>query len=211
MRNILITGCSGGLGSALKSKLINKKFKVYTHSRNGETDINADFTEDQEVEKIKKFIFDNKISYLINNSGTYCEKQIQEVSNKEINQIIKINLTTPIILSKYIYQFCLEKNIEGLIVNINSLAGKYPNFNESIYCASKFGLTGFSSCLSMNQKKSNVKVIDCHIGAMKTNMTNNRENQQSMMDPDKVADFLVDIIVRRNEYILSSFELRNNK
>jgi len=211
MRNILITGCSGGLGSALKSKLINKKFKVYTHSRNGETDINADFTEDQEVEKIKKFIFDNKISYLIINSGTYCEKQIQEVSNKEINQIIKINLTTPIILSKYIYQFCLEKNIEGLIVNINSLAGKYPNFNESIYCASKFGLTGFSSCLSMNQKKSNVKVIDCHIGAMKTNMTNNRENQQSMMDPDKVADFLVDIIVRRNEYILSSFELRNNK
>lgn len=211
MKNILVTGCTGGLGSALKKELTNKKFKVFSHSCNNKANIQVDFTKEKEIEKIKKFIFENKISYLINNSALYLNKELQDISDEEIYKIIKTNLIAPIILSKYVYEFVLNNNEKGFIININSLAGKYANFKESIYCASKFGLTGFSSSLSINQKKSNIKIIDCHIGAMKTKMTNNRENQDSMMDPKDVAKFIVERINFKDEYILSSFELRNLK
>ena len=211
MNNVLITGCNGGLGQVLKNKLNKKKFKIFTHSCHSQADIKADFTTEKDIEKLKEFIFKNKINYLINNSGFYSNKSIEKISFQEINNIIKINLLAPIILSKYIYEFVLQNKISGLIVNINSLAGKYPSYPESVYCASKFGLTGFSSCLSMNQKKSNIKIIDCHIGAMKTKMTSDRENQDSLMNPEEVANFIVDIMSLKDQYILSSFELRNSK
>ena len=211
MKNILVTGCTGGLGSALKKELMNKNFKVFSHSCNNTADIQIDFTKEKDIEKIKDFIFENNICYLINNSALYSDKELQDISEQEINNIIKINLIAPIILCKYMYEFILQNNKQGFIININSLAGKYANFKESVYCASKFGLTGFSSSLSMNQKKSNIKIIDCHIGAMKTNMTNDRQNKDSIMEPEDVAKFIVERINFEDKYILSSFELRNSK
>jgi len=211
MNNILITGGGGGLGSAFKKKLNNSQFKIFTHSCYSESDIKADFTQEKDIKKVRKFILDNKINYLINNAGLYSNKTIENISVKEINDIIKVNLLTPIILSKYIYESVKQNKTNGLIVNINSLAGKYPSYVESVYCASKFGLTGFGSCLSINQKKSNVKIIDCHIGAMKTKMTSDRENKDSLMDPEEVANFIIDILTSKTQYTLSSFELRNSK
>lgn len=148
---------------------------------------------------------------MINNAGVYSDKSFIDLNEDEIYSIFQINLIAPIVLSQYVYKNLIKNNKEGLIININSLAGKYPNYDEIIYSSSKFGLTGFSSCLSMNQKKSKIKVIDCHLGAMKTNMTLNRKNHESMMQPNEIADFIVDLIDSNHQYTLSSFEIRNSK
>jgi len=209
--NILITGSQGGLGKEIYKKVKATKHSVFQHSRSSNTDINCDFNKLEEVKKIQEFIREKQINCLINNSGVYSNKEFTSLTEEEIFNIINVNLIAPILLTKYVYKNIIQNKSQGLIININSLAGKYPSYNESIYCASKFGLSGFGSSLSINQKKSNVKVIDCFIGAMKTNMTINRDNYENLMEPSEISEFIINLIDSNHNYTISSFELRNSK
>lgn len=209
--NILLTGSQGTLGKEIANKINLSKHNLYQHSFSEKCDLKIDFSNLTEIKTAKNFIKEKNINCLINNAGVYSDKNFTDLNEDEIDSIFKINLIAPVILSHYIYKNLIINNNEGLIININSLAGKYPNYDETIYCSSKFGLTGFSSCLSINQKKSKIKVVDCHIGAMKTNMTLNRKNYESMMQPNEIANFIVDLIDSNHQYTLSSFEIRNSK
>ena len=209
--NILITGSQGGLGKEICKIIKKSDHNVFQHSRSKFADINCDFNNIEEVKKLEPFIRLNKINCLINNSGIYSNKEFTLLTEEEIFNIINVNLTAPILLTKYVYKSVVQNKGKGLIVNINSLAGKYPSYNESIYCASKFGLSGFGGSLSINQKTSNIKVIDCFIGAMKTSMTINRKNFENLLDPIEVAEFIFSLIDSCQNYTISSFELRNSK
>lgn len=209
--NILLTGSQGTLGKEISNKINTSKYNLYKHSFSENCDLQIDFSSIKEINRAENFIKEKNINCLINNAGIYSDQNFTDLSEEEILSIFNVNLIAPVLLSQYVYKNTIKKNKEGLIININSLAGKYPNYDETIYCSSKFGLTGFSSCLSINQKKSKIKVVDCHIGAMKTNMTLNRKNYESMMQPNEIANFIVDLIDSNHQYTLSSFEIRNSK
>ena len=209
--NILITGSKGGLGKEICNEIKNTKHNIFQHSTSEIADINCDFNNLEEVKKLEEFVKEKQINCLINNSGVYSNKEFTSLTEEEIFNIINVNLTAPILLTKYVYKNIIHNKSQGLIINVNSLAGKYPSYNESIYCASKFGLSGFGSSLSINQKKSNVKIIDCFVGAIKTNMTINRDNYENLMEPSEIAEFIINLIDSKNNYTISSFELRNSK
>jgi short-subunit dehydrogenase len=209
--NILITGAQGGLATEIVKKLKKTKHKIFCHSTSNKFDLQIDFNKTEDFEKADSFIKENHINCLINNAGIYSNDEFFKKTNEEIISIFNVNLIAPIILTKNLYRTLIDQEKEGLIININSIAGKYPNYHEAIYCASKYGLTGFSSCLSINQKKSKIKIIDCHIGAMKTKMTEKKENYKNMVDPKYVAKEIVQLLNNKNNYIISSFELRNTK
>ena len=114
------------------------------------------------------------------------------------------------LLSKYLYEHLLETNQAGKIININSIAGKQPNYLESVYCASKYGLAGFGASLSINQKKSKIQIIDCFVGGIKSNITKNRSNYDSLMEPSAISDFIIDLLQSKQDYTISSVDLRNN-
>ena len=89
----------------------------------------------------------------------------------------------------------------GLIVNINSLAYQQPSANETIYCATKFALKGFSKALQMEAIGTGVEIIDVHPGGIQTNMTRDRKGFQSMMSPVDVAAWIIDTVDRDSGYI----------
>lgn len=209
--NILLTGSQGTLGKEIANKINTSKHNLYKHSFSENCDLQIDFSSIKEVKRAESFIKEKNINCLINNAAIYSDQNFTDLSEEEILSIFNVNLIAPVLLSQYVYKNTIKNNKEGLIININSLAGKHPNYDEIIYSSSKFGLTGFSSCLSINQKKSKIKVIDCHLGAMKTKMTSNRKNYDSMMNPDEIANFIVDLIDSNNQYVVSSFEVRNSK
>ena len=205
--NILITGVTGGLGQAFKKCFESNGFKVYGHTANQTADIQIDFNDIKSVKKLESFIQNNDISCLINNAGIYSDVNLSQLEDEEIQKILNINLVSPIIITKYLYRYLESINKEGLVININSLAGKYPNYNESIYCASKFGLSGFGSSISINQKDSKIKVIDCFFGGLKTNMTKNRSNFEKLIDPNEAAEMILNILKGKTG-LINSFEYR---
>lgn len=210
--SILITGVSGGLGHALESSAISRGIKnIGQGNKNSSNHIRCDFSDISNVYAMEKYIVDNNINCLINNAGIYSNKPLVDMSNSEVQDIININLVAPILLSKYLYKHLSNTNQKGYIVNINSLAGKYPNYNESVYCASKYGLTGLGASLSINQKSSRIKIIDIHVGAMKTSMASSRTNYSDLIDPKEISNFIFDLLQSKCEYITSSVEIRNIK
>jgi autotransporter strand-loop-strand O-heptosyltransferase len=210
--SVLITGASGGLGSALEACATERGIKSIGHAnKNPNGRLSCDFSDISQIAEMEKYIVENNINCLINNAGVYKNGTILELADLEIKNIITINLIAPILLSKYLYKHLTKTGQAGYIVNINSLAGKYPNYNESVYCASKFGLSGFGSSLSINQKNSKIKVIDIYPGAMKSHMTSNRPNYSELMDPVEISNFIFDLLQTNREYITSAIEIRNVK
>ncbi len=207
MNNILITGINGGLGGALKESFLERNYKVYGHSTTPNHDIQAEFNNIESITKIKDFIFEKNITGIINNAGIYSNTEFYSLKEKDIQKIININLVAPIILSKYLLEYLTSSNKNGFIVNINSLAGKYPNYNESIYCASKHGLAGFSASISIN-KKNKINVIDCFPGALKTNMSKSRLDYNQLIEPKELAEKIAFAVEHRHTGVISSFEYR---
>ena len=56
----------------------------------------------------------------------------------------------------------------GYIVNISSLAGKNPFAGGAAYNASKFGLTGFSEAMMLDERNDNVRVSYIMPGSVAT-------------------------------------------
>ena len=56
----------------------------------------------------------------------------------------------------------------AMIVNISSVAGRKGWANASAYCASKFGLMGFTEALADEGKEHGIRTIVLYPGAMAT-------------------------------------------
>jgi len=184
MKTALITGASRGLGKALALKFINASdfsailhcFKTEVHSCLA-TVIRGDLVLPDTIEKLAQ----HDVDILINNAGIHFSKPLNELSPDEVREVINTNLTAPMLLTKAMWP-TLSKN-KGMVININSLAGKQGSQGETAYCASKFGLRGFSQALQFDATQAGVKVLDVFIGGMQTDMAKSKPNFDKLIDP----------------------------
>ena len=180
-RNILITGCSSGLGHALFNKVWeDDNLNPFGHYRTEDGDPHAligDITDSDFPEKLDNHIRKNKIDCFINNAGVY------------EGDIIDTNLGSQIRMLQVVYKYFLQKE-KGRIININSVAGLYPSANESIYCASKFGLKGFSKSIQLEAVGTGIEVTDVYLGGVRTRMTEDRDNYEDLMRPEDISCLL---------------------
>jgi len=201
-KTVLITGSSKGLGKSLALTFARNNYNVIIHGRNRkrleeveqgvkEWNVECDvvigeISWPKTIDALADIALEKRIEVLINNAGTYSKKPIAEVSDTEIRNVIETNLIAPMLLIKRI-SWMFKSEWGGMIINVNSIAGKEPSFIEPIYCASKHGLRGFTSSLQWNK---NVRVIDVYLGAMKTDMTSGREDFNNLIEPDEVASLI---------------------
>jgi short-subunit dehydrogenase len=195
---VLITGSSKGLGAELARVFArDSRNKVFLHGRS-EADLKAlsaelrsdyitqDLAEVNKAESVFEFARRSEADVLINNAGIY---QAQNESTADMIRLIDTNLTAGIILLQKFYDY--RKQVGGgTIVNINSLAGIYPNANEATYCASKFGLTGFVQSLQEKCSFDNIRVYEYFFGGITTQMTAHRADHSLLIDPREAAELI---------------------
>ena len=101
-----------------------------------------------------------------------------------------------------------------MIVNISSVAGKKGWANASAYCASKFGLTGFTEALANEGKEHGIRAIVLYPGAMATNWgafspeerqggEPDESSPTKALPPERVADLLVWLAASPPEFVLT--------
>ena len=79
------------------------------------------------------------------------------------------------------------------IIFINSVAGLEELENQSIYCASKHGLTGFAGVLSKELQKRKIKVTSIHPGGINTPLWNGsdfHDDLTKLLDPKEIAKLI---------------------
>jgi 2-deoxy-D-gluconate 3-dehydrogenase len=84
---------------------------------------------------------------LVNNAGVLERIPVTEMSPALWNHVIAVNLTAPFLLTRYLLPHLDPAG--GSVINVSSMAGVRGTPGESAYCASKFGIEGFTRCLAL--------------------------------------------------------------
>ena len=160
MKWIIVTGDSGGLGSAIVQNILNKeKYGVIGISRNlnkniialmknnqNYVHINFDLVNSSEIRDLYK----NKIKTLgeviglVNNSAMAYDDIITNANVNRIEKMFSINVYSPMILTKYVIRDMLLHNNKGSIVHISSVSAHTGYKGLSMYAATKGALETFS-------------------------------------------------------------------
>jgi short-subunit dehydrogenase len=186
---IILTGASSGIGKAIKKELKNEK--VITICRNCE--IKVDFNNIEEVKKIKL----KNIKGIINCAGVGYFGQFEDIKSEKIIEMININLTAPILLTKN-HLKDIKKN-RGFIINIASTSALTPARLGVVYSSTKAGLIQFSKSLFEEVRKNKVKVCTILPDLTLTNFHNNTffkpsNDELAHIKPEDIAKIIKEII-----------------
>jgi 3-oxoacyl-[acyl-carrier protein] reductase len=94
---------------------------------------------------------------LVNNAGVTIDKKLLDTSEDEWDQTIDTNLKGAFLLTKAVLPHMIQRN-SGVILNVNSGAGKTGFSDLSSYCASKFGLLGLAESRALEVDAYNIRV-----------------------------------------------------
>lgn len=187
-RVVLVTGGSDGIGAEAaklfaqkgchvaitynsqkkKAEDISKECKKFRDSVAVHLDINSEDSINDYVESvIDKF---GAIDILVNNAGVAIWKEFQEQSLTHIDNQVNTNLKGLIKMTKAVLPY-MQGQEEGMIINLGSGAGKTGYSILPVYCATKFGVRGFTQALSQGLPKG-IKICTLNPGMTSTKMTN---------------------------------------
>ena len=211
-KEVVITGAGSGLGQSLAKKFSKEGAKVHLIGRtisklektakkleNSFEIHQLDIRHKEEVEKVFSDI--NKVDILINNAGLGRFGKAEKLNKKEIDQMIDTNLKGTIFCTQAVLKKMKKVN-SGLIVNIISTAGKKGKATESVYCASKFGIRGFTDSLEKELKDSKIDVSAFYMGGMNTSFWDGiltEERKEKFMNPADVAEIIFANIKNRDK------------
>jgi 3-oxoacyl-[acyl-carrier protein] reductase len=98
-----------------------------------------------------------RLDALVNNAAILRNTAFIDLSEADFEQTLDINLLAPARLIRAFLPSMLEQG-RGAIINLSSGAGIRPSLLETDYCASKFGMEGFSYSLAMELAPKNISV-----------------------------------------------------
>jgi NAD(P)-dependent dehydrogenase (short-subunit alcohol dehydrogenase family) len=98
-----------------------------------------------------------RVDALINNAAVLRLKPFLDLTAAEFDETIAINLLAPARLTRELLPAMIAAG-RGAIVNVSSAAGIQPFVDETDYCASKYGLDGFSYALALELQPHNISV-----------------------------------------------------
>jgi len=145
----IVTGYSSGIGEAICEKLEVNGYEIIK--------LNARLEDSKNVEKeVKEILKTIDIDFLINCAGVGIFDPHEELNTTQIEKLIAINLTAPILLSNLVLRGL--KKTKGNIINITSIEATRHSKFSALYTATKSGLRDFSLSLFEEVRKSGVKV-----------------------------------------------------
>lgn len=186
MRNVIVTGGSRGLGLAIVRTLAGEGYRVIAVARRESDALAAAIAEQPggiafapfdlgDIDAIPQFVAQLKKEFgrpygLVNNAGLGTEGVLASMHNSQIEMLMRVNVTAPIVLSKYVVRNMMSAG-EGRIVNMASVIAATGYSGLSVYGASKAALAGFTRSLAREVGQLGVTVNAVAPGFVDTEMT----------------------------------------
>jgi 3-oxoacyl-[acyl-carrier protein] reductase len=187
MRNVLVTGGSRGIGLAIVRRLAASGYHVIAVARRESEALRAavhevgtdrlhfkacDLSETGAIPAFVKAVRDEfgAIYGLINNAGLGTEGLLATMHNSEVEALIRLNVLSPLILTKYIVRQMMADG-EGRIINMSSIIASTGYNGLSVYGATKAAATGFTRSLAREVGKLGITVNAIAPGFIDTELT----------------------------------------
>lgn len=195
MKTVVVTGDSRGLGSEICKELLRKGYRVIGISRKVSekviemqsiygklyNHINFDLSES---EKIKDLYIDflkpeGPIYGLVNNAAIAYDDIVTNAQIEPLEKMFRVNVYSPILLTKYIIRDMLLHNTQGSIVHISSVSAHTGYKGLSMYAATKGAIEAFSKTVAREFGTKKIRSNCVAPGFMETDMS------RSLTEEDK--------------------------
>ncbi len=221
----VLTGVSSGLGKSITQALIDKGVIVYGLARNSEAlsllrenlgqnfhPVRMDITNAESVKNWveETFSLEKIPNILINNAGAGSFQKIEETEEEEWLKMINTNLNGMFYITKAVSALMKETQESSHILNIGSILGKTARPEGAAYCASKFGVSGFTESLFKELRFFNIKVTAFHPGSIETDFfkSSGIKAHKNMLSPKDLANTIIHILEMPENMLVNEITVR---
>ena len=191
-RTALITGASGGIGSAIAKNLSQQGAHVILHgTRAGRLEelaseigtnvsvVTANLSDREDVGGLvsEAAKATGAIDILVNNAGITRDNLFMRMKDEEWDDVLEVNLTSSMLLCRSAIR-AMMKARWGRIISISSIVGVTGNPGQTNYAASKAGMIGFSKSLAAEVASRGITVNVVAPGFIETPMTDELTDEQ---------------------------------
>lgn len=194
MKTVVVTGVSRGLGLAIVrllvahggyqvvgvSRSLSPEYQALIAESAGRAEFMAcDLGKLETIPPLCSAIIakHGAIWGLVNNAGMALDGLLATMHLRDIEKVMTINLTAPLLLVKYLSRSMMAAR-QGRIVNITSIISSTGFTGLAAYAASKSGLEGATRSLARELGRRNITVNCVAPGYMPTEMTKSYDEQQ---------------------------------
>jgi len=189
-KTALVTGGTGGLGTAICKALADRGDRVIACHLPGETaqaaawqgqlkdegyDIGIVAGDVSSFSDTKRMIAEVEkqfgwIDILVNCAGITRDKTLRKMDEKDWEDVVNVNLGGVFNVTRQVIEGMIERGF-GRIVNISSVNGQKGQFGQTNYSAAKAGMHGFTMALAQEAARKGVTVNSVSPGYIATSMT----------------------------------------
>lgn len=187
MKKVLVIGGSSGFGLVL-SEILSSKYLVTTTGRRVFCIPHVNCIKLDSSEINSSWLRGVKPEVIINN-GYDKNDHISSFANSI--SVVRESI-------KY-----FKGNGGGTIINVNSIAGLFPDAKDPDYAASKHGLKGYIDSVSYDAYLNHVKIINLYPRAIATGMSSGRSNFSDLINPEELANFCISLLSTNSFYASS--------
>ena len=196
----LVTGASGGIGSAIARSLASQgarlalsgtnaaKLRAFRDQLNDEhapkdgtdhVEITCDLSNPVQVEELVPAAIDTlgKLDILVNNAGITRDGLMMRMKDEDWEQVMQVNLNSAFRLMRAATRPMMKAKF-GRMISITSVVGTTGNPGQMNYSAAKAGLTGLTKSLAQELASRNITVNCVAPGFIRTAMTDVLPDEQ---------------------------------
>ncbi|WP_376738695.1 SDR family NAD(P)-dependent oxidoreductase, partial [Rhodopseudomonas sp. B29] len=189
MRKVIVTGGSRGIGLAIARRLAASGYGVVAVARRESDELKraAEAAQDDagaidfaafdlgDIDGLADFAKSLRKQFgsiwgLVNNAGIGTEGVLATMHNSQIETLLRINVTSPIVLTKYIVRQMMADG-GGRVINMSSIIGSTGYNGLSVYGATKAAALGFTRSLAREVGRLNITVNAIAPGFIDTELT----------------------------------------
>ena len=193
---VIITGAAGGIGNAIAQKfaehnfdmvladinvdglhkiagLLEKKYQAKCLVCPGSLE-DTDYVKDIVERAIRKW---SRIDVLLNNAAWRTIETMRTISLENWEKTLKINLTAPAFLAKYVAISMEANGLPGVIINISSIMSQRAGGYSPAYVVCKGGIESLTHELAVLYGPKGIRVVAINPGNINTNLSNDYTNE----------------------------------
>ena len=222
----VVTGAGRGIGQAIAVELARKGAKVVIASRSvSELEQTARLsgastvaipTDVRQKDQVHRLLEDaaskvGPIDILVNAAGIGVAGPVVEYTDADFDAVLETNLKSIFLASREVLPSMIARGT-GHIINIASIAGKVGSANLAVYCASKFGVVGFSQALAEEVRQHGIRVSVICPGSTDTSFlgssSKSTKSRDRMLTPADVAHAVTMIVTQETNSFISEVIMR---
>jgi 3-oxoacyl-[acyl-carrier protein] reductase len=216
----IVTGAGRGIGRAIAIELGRMGATVVLAARSrAELENTAEVigahaivrpTDVRNKEEIQRLFELRPVDILVNAAGLGIFGPVRDFKDEDFENLVETNLRGIFFTCRFVLPSMIERK-RGHIINIASIAGKVGSANRAVYCATKFGVVGFTESLAEEVRQYGIRASVICPGSTDTGFSSAEtagKVRERMLRPEDVAHAVRMIVTQEPNSFISEIIMR---